>query len=62
MKQLSEGINVSSSTYYYLLDYNDRTNWDYIQSEFGKTKLASLHKEEYKKLFQKATSDDLKSL
>lgn len=62
MKELVDGTKVNSRTYYYLLDYNDRTNWKYIIENFGKYKLNELNKHEYKELFKKATKDDLNSL
>jgi hypothetical protein len=32
MKELSDGTQVVARMYYYLLDFNDMTNWDYIRN------------------------------
>ena len=51
MKTLIDGTNVSSRSYYYLLDFNDYDNWEQISSRFGVMKLHELSMSEYKELF-----------
>jgi len=47
MKQLADGTKVVSRMYYYLLDFNDMTNWDYIRNTFQKNALRDLNKAEF---------------
>lgn len=54
MKTTSDGIEVSSRSWYYLLDFNDKDNWDYMQIKFNKMKLHDLTYEEYMQLFKHA--------
>ena len=58
MKELSDGCVVSARTYYYLLDFNERDEWKYIQEKFNKTKLNDLTFYEYLDLFKYATKTD----
>lgn len=62
MKTLADGTEVSPRSYYYLLDFNDRNEWQYITSVFNKTKLSDLTTEEYKKLFEYATTWELQNM
>jgi len=62
MKTLIDGIEVSSRSYYYLLDFNESNDWEFIRKEFNKHKLYQLTIQEYKKLFEHATYHDLKVL
>ena len=57
-KKLSDGQKVLSSTYYYLLDYNDRTERKVMQALFDKDTLAHLTLSEYMRLFNLATTRD----
>lgn len=59
MKTLSDGIEVIERTWYYLLDFNDRNNWEFIMQSFNKTKLHDLTINEYKQLFIYATNSDI---
>lgn len=59
MKTLSDGTEVASRTYYYLLDFNELDNWSFIRSEFGKHRLNELTIGEYCLLWQYAISKDL---
>jgi hypothetical protein len=59
MKTLSDGIGVTERTWYYLLDFNDRNNWEFIMQSFNKTKLHDLTINEYKQLFIYATNSDI---
>ena len=59
MKTLSDGFEVSSRSYYYLLDWNEVDEWKFIAKEFGKGRLMDLTKEEYKILFNKATTSEM---
>jgi len=62
MKTLSDGTVVSARTFYYLLDFNDRDNWEFITKSFNKTKLHDLTIIEYSQLFDHVTSLDKKTL
>lgn len=59
MKQLADGTKVVSRMYYYLLDFNDMTNWDYIRNTFQKNALRDLNKAEFIQLFQHAITVDM---
>jgi len=60
MKELSDGTQVVARMYYYLLDFNDLTSWDYIRNTLHKNALKELNKAEFIQLFQLATTVDLK--
>lgn len=62
MKTLSDGNEVTSRSYYYLLDWNEVNEWAYIAKEFKKARLCDLTTEEYKKLFEYATKNDLNNI
>jgi len=62
MKKLADGTEVTSRSYYFLLDFNDRDNWKTIQEKFSKMKLHELTREEYKTLFSHATQQELKKM
>jgi len=62
MKELADGTQVSARTYYYLLDFNDRYNWKFIEANFNKIKLKDLTIDEYRQLFDYATKIDAESL
>lgn len=59
MKTLSDGFEVSDRSYYYLLDWNEVNKWKYMAKEFGKTMLKELTRVEYKRLFNKATTNEM---
>ena len=62
MKELIDGTKVVARMYYYLLDYNDLTGWEYIRKKFKKNSLSELHKNEFMQLFEHATKDDLNKI
>ena len=62
MKELADGTQVSSRTYYYLLDFNDRDSWKTIMDNFNTGKLHDLNISQYIKLFEIATQADLQDL
>ena len=62
MKTLLDGTEVTSRTYYYLLEFNEWDNWSFIRNEFGKSRLKELTAGEYCLLWQYATSKDLSFL
>lgn len=62
MKTLSDGIEVPSRGYYYLLDWNEFDGWEYLFSTFNKSRLCDLTITEYKQLFKHATEVDLNKL
>lgn len=61
MKKLSDGSEVSARSYYYLLDWNQVNEYQYIVKEFGKTRLKDLDIVEYIRLFYKATRSEMDS-
>jgi hypothetical protein len=62
MKELKNGEQVTSRSYYFLLDFNDRDSWKTLVNGFGVTKLHELNKEQYIKLFEMAVEAELKLL
>lgn len=62
MKRLFDDHEVSARVYYYLLDWNEHNNWEYIQKTFDKQRLCDLTLNQYKMLFAYATSEDYKTL
>ena len=60
MKTINGNIEVSSRSYYYLLDWNEKDEWVYIHAQYNKGSLKDLTIEEYKQLFNYATQCDLK--
>ena len=62
MKELQDGIQVPSGIYYYLLDWNEKNRWDYMQRNFEKMRLCDLNLREFKQIFLFATSEDYKNL
>jgi hypothetical protein len=62
MKTLIDGTEVSDHIYYYLLAFNDRTDWEFIRKKFGKTRLHDLTLYEYTELFNHAFKIDIKKL
>ena len=55
----SDGFEVTSRSYYFLLDWNESDDWQYIIKEFGKSKLKDLNLAEYKQLFLHATTSEM---
>lgn len=62
MKKLINGNEVSSRTYYYLLEFNDKDNWKFMVTNFNKMKLHELNLDEYRQLFEYATKNDYDNL
>jgi len=62
MKELSDGTQVTSRSYYFLLDFNDRDSWKTLVNGFGVTRLHDLNKEQYIKLFEMAVEAEIKLL
>lgn len=62
MKKLIDGFEVSSRSYYYLLDWNELNEWEYIKQEFNKNRLCDLTRVEYKRLFNKATLQEMNQM
>ena len=58
MKILADGFTVSSKSYYFLLDWNDQNNKEFISEKFGKQRLCELDKEEYMILWLNATTNE----
>lgn len=61
MKTLFDGTQVSSRSYYYLLDWNEQNEWYYMAMNFNKNSLKDLTILEYLELFQYATENELES-
>jgi len=62
MKILADGIEVTSRSYYFLLDWNEANEHSFIMSTFGKSRLKDLTISEYKELFIHAMNTDLNYL
>jgi hypothetical protein len=62
MKELSDGTQVSSRSYYFLLDFNDRDSWKTLVENFNVTRLHDLTKEQYIRLFEIACEKELETL
>jgi len=62
MKELADGTQVTSRSFYFLLDWNDRNNWEVMQSLYGQMKLSQLQKHQYIYLFKKAVESELEVL
>jgi len=62
MKELSDGTQVTSRSYYFLLDFNDRDGWKTLVDNFDVRRLHDLNKEQYIKLFEIATKAELELL
>ena len=57
MKTLNNDTVVTSSSYYFLLDWNERDSWRFLNNKFGKQSLFSLTLDEYRILWLHATTD-----
>lgn len=62
MKELADGTKVSIRTYYYLLDWNEFDGKQFMVQNFGKQRLCDLNRVQYKRLFNKATTQDVNAL
>jgi len=62
MKTLADSIEVPSRTYYYLLDWNEVNERKYMVENFNKIRLCDLTINEFKKLFEFATQQDIKNI
>jgi hypothetical protein len=62
MKTLSDGYQVSSRSYYFLLEWNEFDDKKFIQNGFNKNSLSALTEFEYKVLFKFATENELNNL
>jgi len=62
MKTLIDGVEVSSRSYYYLLDWNDKDDRIFIEFNFNKSTLKDLTISEYLELFEYATKQEIEKL
>jgi hypothetical protein len=62
MRELSDGTKVAARMYYYLLDFNDMTGFEYIRNVLKKNALKELNKAEFMQLFHHAINLDLERL
>lgn len=58
MKELVDGKNVTSRSWYFLLDWNERDEWKFMSEKFNKTRLWSLELDEYMILWLNATTSE----
>lgn len=58
MKVLADGTEVTSRSYYFLLDWNEQDKWATLVRLFGKKRLCDLGINEYAQLFNHATQDE----
>lgn len=58
--ELLDGKQVSSHTYYFLLEWNERNDKKFIAEAFGKQRLCDLTYNEYVLLFKYATWEEVK--
>lgn len=56
MKTLSDNIEVTSRSYYFLLDWNEQDDWKFIAERFNKGRLMDLDLDEYMILWLHATT------
>ena len=61
MKTLADGTQVSSKSYYYLLEFNEDDNWQFMKSQFDKDRLKDLTIKEYRLLFNLAAQEEFKT-
>ena len=59
MKTLSDRTEVTSRMYYYLLDFNEMTDREFIRNSFQKNALNELTITEFLQLFEHATAADV---
>ena len=62
MKELADGTQVSSRSFYYLLDYNDRNDRRPMIDLWGVERLKDLNIQQYTYLFKHVTNQELKNL
>lgn len=62
MKKLADGTEVTSRSYYFLLDFNDRDDWKTMSDLWGIMKLHELNKHQYLHLFKKAVEREINLL
>lgn len=55
VKQTADGVVVSDRSYYYLLDWNEKDNGNFIAGNYGKSTIKELTFAEYKRVFIRAT-------
>jgi hypothetical protein len=58
MKKLASGTEVPERIYYYLLNWNDEDNKEFMTNEFQKNSLSELSDVEFRRLFNKASTSD----
>jgi len=59
MKELADGTKINSGSYYFLLDYNDRNNFEYLLKTFNNKKLCELNLDEYIDLYKHASDEEV---
>lgn len=62
MKTLTDGTEVTSRSYYFLLDFNDNDGWKTIRDLWDIDQLHKLDKHQYNYLFKKAIEKELELL
>jgi hypothetical protein len=62
MKKLADGTEVTSRSYYFLLDFNDHDNWKTMNDLWGVMKLHELTHLQYTYLLKKAVEREINLL
>lgn len=62
MKKLADAKEVSSRSYYFLLEWNEKDEWVYMIKNFNKASLSMLTLLEYRQLFAHAVKSELEQL
>jgi hypothetical protein len=62
MKILNDGTMVTSRSFYFLLDFNDRDGWETLVNMFNVRKLHDLDINQYIQLFEIATQKEIELL
>lgn len=58
MKKLANGTEVTSRSYYFLLDWNEQDEWVTLVRLFSVKRLCDLNIDQYTQLFNHATQEE----
>lgn len=62
MKTLRDGTQVTSRSFYFLLDWNEKDSWKTLRNIINRNTLHDCNIEEYTTLFAVATDAELKDM
>ncbi len=62
MKKLADGSEVTSKSYYFLLDWNDQNKFEYMYNNLNQSGLKNLNIRQYRDLWEHATNDELQKM